>query len=65
MAFILNNAHLDYEANIDKRFDFVEGGLRLLVDADPIAYLAASACESATHHIKINDKSTYQVVGGF
>mgnify|MGYP003630948841 CR=1 FL=1 len=64
MAFILNNAHLDYEANIDKRFDFVEGGLRLLVDADPIAYLAASACESATHHIKINDKSTYQVVGG-
>lgn len=64
MAFILNNAHLDYEANIDKRFDFVEGGLRLLVDADPIAYLAASACESATHHIKINDKSVYQVEGG-
>lgn len=64
MSFILNNAHLDYEANIDKRFDFVEGGLRLLVDADPIAYLAASACESATHHIKINDKSIYQVEGG-
>ena len=61
---IIQNAHLDYEADTSNHFTFTEGGKRLLVDADPIAYLAASACETTTHHIMLRGKSLYHVEGG-
>lgn len=61
---ILNNAHLEYDADVSNLFDLTEGGLTLLIDADPIAYLAASACEDSIHKIQLNGVDLYQVEGG-
>lgn len=50
--------------DIENSFDFTEGGLLGLIDADPIAYKAAAACDSATHLLKINGNVVHTVEGG-
>lgn len=62
--FLIDNNELDYELNINSLFDFIEGGPVLLLDADPIAYKAAAACDTSTYNLLINDNPTYTIEGG-
>ncbi|AFK66676.1 hypothetical protein COPG_00080 [Colwellia phage 9A] len=62
---IINNAvDADYVIDIDSEFEFTKGGIRLLLDTDPIAYSAAAACDTATHILKINGITAYIMEGG-
>lgn len=64
MPMIINNADLDYQIDTNGQFTFTEGGPLLLLDADPIAYSAASACESAQQVIRLKGVAIYTIDGG-
>lgn len=61
---IIDNAELDYVLDTDGLFTFTEGGPLLLLDADPVAYKAASACDNQKQVIKLNNVECYSVDGG-
>lgn len=61
---IISNSEIDYELDIDSKFEFTEGGPCLLLDGDPIAYSSAAACDKSTHIIKVNGITVYSIDGG-
>lgn len=54
----------DYELNTDGIFDFSKEGTIALIDADPIAYAAAAACDRTTHKVHLSGVCISEVEGG-
>lgn len=58
------NSELEYELDINNVFDFYEGGPRLLLDTDPVAYAAANVCDTTTYTIRMNGRIMNEIEGG-
>lgn len=61
---LIDNDERDYQLDTNNLFEFIDGGPVANIDADPIAYSAASVCDTAIHKIFINGIFAYEVEGG-
>ena len=61
---VVSNNDLDFVLDTDGLFAFTDGGPTVLIDGDPIAYSAASVCDTSIHKLYLKGKLVHQVEGG-